>query len=126
MASSTDTVFGYMFTKYTYINLKFGMLYAQACFYNILYGLLKILKILDFGKSYIEIKVFHFLGSPKNCFWKIRDSRMKDLSILRLSVLLVSILLKIPIFSDFANIYPFSTKNCITLGCLNRYSSKSF
>ena len=51
---------------------------------------------------------------------------MKDLSIIRLLVLFVCILLKISIFGDFAKIYPFSTKNGITLGHLHRYISKSF
>ena len=38
---STDTVFGYMFGKNRYINLKCGKPDTQACFYNMLCGFLK-------------------------------------------------------------------------------------
>ena len=124
MASSTDTFLGYMFAKNRHINLKFIMLYVQVYFYIILYGFLKIWKILDLGKSYIKISVFPFWGVKKNVFWKIRDSSLKELLILRHLVLFVCILLLISIFGDFSNIYPFSTKNGMTLGHLNRHISK--
>ena len=104
--TSTDTVFGLYVCKNRYINLKFGMLFAQVWFYNILYGFLKILKVLDFVKSYIKTLVFPFFReSKKKLFWKIRDSRMKYLLILRILVLFVCILLQISIFGNFANIY---------------------
>ena len=43
---------GYMLAKNRY-NLKFGMQDIQAWFYNTMYGLLKPLQILEFGRSYI-------------------------------------------------------------------------
>ena len=55
-----------MFAKNRYTNLDFGMLYAQVCFYNILYGFVEIFKILDLKNIYIKISVFHFLESQKN------------------------------------------------------------
>ena len=62
---------------------------------------LKILKKKDFGKSYIKISVFNFLESKNIFFWKIRDSTLKELLLLRHLVLFVCILLLISIFGDF-------------------------
>ena len=42
---------GYVFVKYRYINLKYGMPDVQVWFYRILYVFLKKIKILDFVKS---------------------------------------------------------------------------
>ena len=51
MTSSTDTVFGLMFAKNRYINLKFGMIDVQAWFYNILYVYFEKLKVLILKKA---------------------------------------------------------------------------
>ena len=47
-----------MFAKNAYINLKFGMLYAYAWFYDMLYGFLKILKVMDIEKLYKNFGFF--------------------------------------------------------------------
>ena len=37
MTPATDSVFGYLFAKYRYINLKFGMADVQVWLYNLLF-----------------------------------------------------------------------------------------
>ena len=78
---------------------------------------------------------FSFLGLffGTAFFGKIRDSSLNELLILRYLVLFICILLLISIFGDFSNIYPFSTKNGMTLdhaifakSHLNRHISKRF
>ena len=118
-----------MSAKNRYINLRLGMLYAHWLVPRtqslVLQHIVRVLKFLDIEKSYIKISVFSFFGGKH--FWKIRDSHLKDLLILRLSVLLTCTSLKISIFDDFSNICQFPTKKIgMTSGHLNRYNSKSF
>ena len=62
MTSSTNTILGYMFAENRYINLKFGMLYDQACFYDTFDGLWKILKIGFCKKVVCNFSFLFFCG----------------------------------------------------------------
>ena len=80
MTSSTGTVFGLYICQNRYIKLKFGMLDAQALFYNMLCVLFE-----NFGykkKLYKNVDVSSILGY-KNLFLKNLDSHLKELLILR-------------------------------------------
>ena len=80
---------GYMFAKNRYINLKFGMFYAQPLFYN-MYAFLEIWK--KGFCSYIKVSVFFDFGG-KNIFGEIRDGHSKELLILCILVPFICILL---------------------------------
>ena len=73
---------GYMLAKNRYINLKFGIPDVQAWFFNILGGFENFVNF-DLWKTYIKNQLLNALG-VKNILWKIRDSRFKELFILRM------------------------------------------
>ena len=125
MTSSTDTVFGLYFLPKIYISTwnlacqrpRHGSTTSLSFF-------LKILKILDFWKGYIEVSVFifgvkdHFVENLKRTSYKTLYFTYVDF--------FTCILFKIAILGDFSNIYEFSTKNDMALGHLHRIIQKWF
>ena len=112
-----------MFAKNRHINLKFSMLNFQEHVYNILCYFLKIWKILDFGKSYIKISVFNFLGmiflgKPRQQFERANNFTSCAVLCLHFTFNLY--------FWDFSNIYPFSTKKWHDLESLKSAFFKTF
>ena len=90
MTSSTNTFFlGYMYAKNRYINMEFGIVYAQAWawFYNILYGFSKLEKWI-LTESYIKNQFFYSWVN-KIVSWNIQDSHVKEFFILPLLMLFI-------------------------------------
>ena len=82
-----------------------------------------LMKIWDFGKSYIQILVFTFWGSKKPCFGKFDKLFEWTLYFATFGAFYLYDALKPYFWWLFSHIYQFSTKNCMILGPLNRYIS---
>ena len=82
----------------------------------------------NFGalEKFIWKSQFFIFERVQKRFWENRDSSLKELLILRLLVLFYLHFTLNLYFWKFSNIYPFSTKNDMTVGHLYQYISKSY